>query len=217
MSYKTADQSVSSSIAWWQFYRDGSIEIEGIESEVKKDLESLGEMEIALREGEVAIDQNEELSDIGRRRKLSELVNREVSPILKHVQQRIEGLQRARKNAMKDVTEWEAPDSGDIRGALREREIRDFYQGKPAGEVLEAVKSAGENGDAEFLRALEDAPAVFDPEVHKRIREFRQARLENKYPEKMGKYHDQGVALEIYEVAQRELEGRLKAVAQGIS
>jgi len=212
-NFKTADHAVASGIQWLSLIREGKIKNTQILNEVLADLGELQTMEERLQHGKTEVDQNTDLSDQGRRRRLRDLAEKEVKPKIKRADNRIEGLTRGRKNLMADIQGYEAiPDSTDSRAAVREQEIRAFFRGKDAGEILKAHEKAAEAEDYETLRAIENAPRSIALEPADEIQQAKHRRLKKRYPAEMQKYEDWGDALEIYETIKRSLEKRMDQI-----
>ncbi|MCF8112147.1 MAG: hypothetical protein K9J85_11770 [Desulfobacteraceae bacterium] len=212
-NYETADHAVVSCIDWFTLLREGKIKNTKILNEVLTDLGELQTMEERLQRGKTEVDQNTDLSDQGRRRRLRELAEKEINPKIKRADNRIEGLTRGRENLMADIQGYEAiPDATDSRAAVREQEIRAFFRGKNAGEILKAHEKTAEAEDYETLRAIENAPRSIALEPADEIQKAKHRRLKKRYPGEMQKFEDWGDALEIYETIKRSLESRMDKI-----
>ena len=203
---------IHSIMMWAEMARPGQIPEAKILNSVLADLTDLQNMEQNLADGQEKIGKNTDLSDIGRRRQLREIAEKEIVPRLKKTVDRMEAVTKGQASLMKSLQEYEPADKTDARGAAREAEIRQHFMKKTHAEIMKALRVAAAEEDFETLRALEQAPASIAPGPMDSIQAMKLARLEKKYPEKMQRYQSWTDALEVYSAVKINLTERLDQV-----
>ncbi len=207
------DLAIKSSMSWRQFKGVEDIENGDIQATVVEFLGNLQDMETEIVNGMDEINRNKELNDLGRARRVRQLAIGTLQTRLDEARTNVESMERGRARIEREIDAEDRDNDTDPQvQAVREWEIRASLQGKPQGEILRMLEAAVEDGDTEFLHAVERAPrrlAPTDPDV---IQRFREQRLTEQHPERMSRHRDWGTALEILRTVVGALENRIEKV-----
>lgn len=208
------DTTLSSGVNWFQMARmedfnDGKYYTRC----VNEYLSPLASMEEEVSKEEAAIKADENLSDLGRAKKVKELGDRTLGKMADKLRVEAEGYERGINSHYKELFEREPlPDNTDARSAIREQEIRQHFMNKSVSEILQTLRDAEENGDYETIRALESAPRSLAPGPHEQIQKMKIERLKRKYPDEMAKIGDMKASAEKLRTILDSIEGRLKQI-----
>lgn len=192
----------------WQAMLRGQFQLDTFVEQAQRYIDQANEVEQIIHDRRTEIDHNANLSPQGRNNALAQIRER-LRPRVREFAVDAEGWRGTRQREEAKRIEPE-PEGEALVVAMRAQEIRQLLRGADQGAVLGVLQKAGEDGDMETVRAIENAPKFAPLADVDAIARMREGRLAKRFPEGTARIADQTALIELLDLMAQHLEYRLE-------